>query len=87
MISIDWRIPIDRAWKIIGYNKGIQGNLNPAALLADPNELKKQVELILKKAGGRPGHIFNLGHGVFPNTPVDQLKRVVEWVKSYRRKK
>ena len=85
VIGIDWRIPIDTAWKIIGYNKGIQGNLNPAALLADSKNLKKQVESILEKAGGRPGYIFNLGHGVFPNTPVDQLKRVVEWVKSYRR--
>ncbi len=84
IISFDWRIPLDKAWKIIGYNKGIQGNLNPAALLADPKDLKIEVEEILKRANNRPGHIFNLGHGVFPETSVDQLKRVVEWVKTYR---
>lgn len=85
VIGVDWRIQLDDAWKIIGDEKGIQGNLDPALLFAPGEHLKSQVKSILRKAEGRPGHIFNLGHGLFPETPVDQLKTVVETVKNYQR--
>jgi uroporphyrinogen decarboxylase len=86
VIGIDWRIALDDAWKKIG-EKAIQGNLDPALLFAEPSELEMAVRKILKKAGGKPGHIFNLGHGVLPGTPVDNVKRVVEWVRLYSQKK
>lgn len=84
VVGIDWRIGVDDAWKMIGENKAIQGNLDPATLLAPKPILKKEVETILQKAAGKPGHIFNLGHGVLPETPVDNVKAVIEWVKTYR---
>lgn len=82
VIGIDWRIRLDEGWKKIGYKKAIQGNLDPALLFAPLPVLKKEVESILKQANGRPGHIFNLGHGILPGTPVDHVKAVVEWVKN-----
>ncbi len=84
VVGIDWRIPLNKAWKVIGYEKGIQGNLDPALLFAPQPYLKKQVESILEKAEGRPGHIFNLGHGILPGTPVDNVKYVVACVKEYQ---
>lgn len=83
VIGIDWRIRLDEAWKILGPETAIQGNLDPALLLAPLPYLRNEVESILKMADGRPGHIFNLGHGILPQTPVDHVKAVVEWVKSY----
>jgi uroporphyrinogen decarboxylase len=79
VISIDWRIPLDAAWTRIG-ERAIQGNLEPAALLAPAAERDRQVRDILKRAGGRPGHIFNLGHGVLPETEVDAVRAVVDLV-------
>jgi uroporphyrinogen decarboxylase len=80
VIGVDWRIPLDVAWERIGPGRAIQGNLDPVALLAPPAELERQVRAVLARAGGRPGHVFNLGHGVLPETPVEALQRVVEWV-------
>ena len=81
VISIDWRIPIDAAWtRIGGGQRAIQGNLEPVALLAPAAERDRQVRDILKRVGGRPGHIFNLGHGVLPETDVDAVRAVVDLV-------
>jgi len=79
VISIDWRIPLDAAWTRIGQ-RAIQGNLEPVALLAPAEERDRQVRDILKRAGGWPGHIFNLGHGVLPETEVDAVRAVVDLV-------
>ena len=83
VISVDWRIPLDAAWARIG-ERAIQGNLEPAALLAPAAERNRQVRDILQRAGGRPGHIFNLGHGILPETPVDHVRAVVEFVREFR---
>ena len=81
VISIDWRIPLDAAWsRIGGGTRAIQGNLDPTALLAPASERNRQVKDILKRAGGRPGHIFNLGHGVLPETEVAAVRAVVDLV-------
>jgi uroporphyrinogen decarboxylase len=80
VIGVDWRIPLDVAWERIGPGRAIQGNLDPVALLAPRPELEKRVRDVLERAGGRPGHIFNLGHGVLPETPVEAVQAVVEWV-------
>jgi len=82
VIGVDWRIPLDAAWGRIGESRAIQGNLDPAALLAPAPERDRQVRDILARAarGGRPGHIFNLGHGVLPETDVAAVRAVVELV-------
>ena len=79
VIGIDWRTPLDIAWERIG-SRAIQGNLDPVALLAPRAELERQVRDVLTRANKRPGHIFNLGHGILPETPVDAVRAVVEWV-------
>ncbi|MEI9978942.1 MAG: uroporphyrinogen decarboxylase [Edaphobacter sp.] len=81
VIGLDWRIPLDTGWKAVGAGCAVQGNLDPIALFAPEEVLKKRVREVMKAAGGRPGHIFNLGHGIVPGTPVDNVIRVVEWVK------
>ena len=80
VIGVDWRVKLDAAWDTLGHEVGIQGNLDPAALLASPKEIRRRVEDILNQAGGKPGHIFNLGHGVFPETPVENVIAMVEAV-------
>jgi uroporphyrinogen decarboxylase len=80
VIGVDWRMPLSWYWEQIGLSKPIQGNLEPVALLAPWRELKYQVDDLLNEAAGRPGHIFNLGHGIFPNTPVENVQRVVDYV-------
>ena len=80
VVGIDWRLPLDMAWEKVGHDRAIQGNLDPVALLTPWPELKKRVDDVLARANGRPGHIFNLGHGIFPNVPVDNVRRVVEYV-------
>ncbi|HXH13565.1 MAG TPA: uroporphyrinogen decarboxylase [Alphaproteobacteria bacterium] len=80
VIGIDWRIPLDEAWRRIGYDVGIQGNLDPAALFAPLPEIERRVEDILQRAAQRPGHIFNLGHGILPETPVEHVVAVAEMV-------
>jgi uroporphyrinogen decarboxylase len=81
VIGLDWRTPLDVGWKAVGAGCAMQGNLDPIALFANEEVLKEQVHEILTAANGRPGHIFNLGHGIVPGTPVENVIRVVEWVK------
>lgn len=79
-IGVDWRQPLDVAWKRIGLRLGIQGNLDPGALLA-PREIMEEKALdVLRRAAGRPGHIFNLGHGILPSTPLANAQRLVDFV-------
>ena len=80
LVSVDWRVPLDRAWAQIGHQRGIQGNLDPAMLLAPFDVAREGALDILRRAGGRPGHVFNLGHGVLPDTRPDDLARLVELV-------
>jgi uroporphyrinogen decarboxylase len=83
VIGVDWRIDLAIAWQRIGHDHAIQGNLDPAALLAPWEALKVKAQQVLEKAGGRPGHIFNLGHGILPETPVDNVRRLVDFVHEY----
>lgn len=83
VIGVDWRISLSEAWSRIGYDVGIQGNLDPVILFGPVNLIKKEVKRILKQAGGRPGHIFNLGHGILPDTPVDHVAALVDMVHEY----
>jgi uroporphyrinogen decarboxylase len=80
VIGVDWRMPLDWAWERIGHERPIQGNLDPVSLLSPWRELKAKADDVLQRAAGRSGHIFNLGHGVFPGTPVDNVKRLVDYV-------
>jgi uroporphyrinogen decarboxylase len=80
IIGVDWRVNLDAAWDCLGHDVGIQGNLDPAALLASPREIRRRVAEILRRAGGHPGHIFNLGHGVLPETPPENVVAMVEAV-------
>ena len=80
VIGVDWRIRLDDAWRAVGYDRAIQGNLDPAALLANREEIRRRAKETLAQAAGRPGHIFNLGHGVLPQTPVDNVVALVEAV-------
>ena len=83
VIGLDWRLPLDDGWKLLGYDIAVQGNLDPAVLFAPLPEIEKRVRQILHFAQGRPGHIFNLGHGILQNTPVDHVKAVVDMVHEY----
>ena len=83
VIGVDWRINIDQAWMDIGYRSAIQGNLDPVALFAPLPELRSKVNDLLKRTGNRPGHIFNLGHGILPETPVENVKAVVQMVRDF----
>lgn len=80
MVSVDWRVPLDEAWERIGHDKGIQGNLDPTVVLAPWDVIEARAGDVLRRAGGRPGHIFNLGHGVLPDTSPDNLTRLADWV-------
>ena len=83
VIGLDWRIPLDDGWARLGYDVAVQGNLDPALLFAPLPEIKKRVHDILRRADGRPGHIFNLGHGILQHTPVENVKAVVDMVHEY----
>ena len=85
VIGLDWRTPLDLAWKALGPETAVQGNLDPVALLVEAPrpELERRVHAILEQAGGRPGHIFNLGHGILPETPVENVKAVIEMVHKF----
>ncbi len=80
VIGVDWRLPLDSAWERIGHDRGIQGNLDGVLLLGLWERVEREAERVLERAGGRPGHIFNLGHGVVPETNPDDLGRLVELV-------
>jgi len=86
VIGIDWRIDLADAWQQLGDGVAIQGNLDPVALFAPLPELKRQASEVLNQAGGRPGHVFNLGHGVLPHTPVDHVAALVDWVHDQTRR-
>lgn len=83
VIGLDWRIPLDQGWALVGEEMAVQGNLDPAVLLAPVAEIRPRVEEVMRRAAGRPGHIFNLGHGILQYTPVDHVKAVVEMVHAY----
>ncbi len=83
VIGLDWRIPLDDGWALLGNDVAVQGNLDPAALFAPLPEIKRRVHDILRRAAGRPGHIFNLGHGILQHTSVDNVKVVVDMVHEY----
>jgi len=84
VIGIDWRIDLDEAWQRVGHDRAVQGNLDPAVLLADRETVRRRALEILDRAGGRPGHIFNLGHGILPQTPVENVLELIAAVKQHR---
>ena len=86
VIGVDWRIGLDAAWERLGEGVAVQGNLDPVALFADWPELEVRAKQVLEQAGGRPGHIFNLGHGILPGTPVENVRRLVDFVHEYTSK-
>jgi len=83
VFGLDWRVPLDQGWRAVGETHAVQGNLDPITLFAPDDVLEQRVREILTLASGRPGHIFNVGHGIVPGTPVAAVKRVVEFVKQY----
>lgn len=78
--GVDWRLPLDEAWRRVGECEVIQGNLDPGVLLSTPSQVRGAVERVLTEARGRPGHVFNLGHGIMPGTPVENVEVMVETV-------
>ena len=86
VIGADWRIPIDEAWERIGADRAIQGNLDPTLLLGPADRMFRQTDDILSRVGGRPGHIFNLGHGILPTTPVEHVQMLAQYVHSASRR-
>jgi uroporphyrinogen decarboxylase len=84
VVGADWRIPLDEAWKSIGDDRAIQGNLDPTLLLGPSDRLLASATDVLRRAGGRPGHIFNLGHGILPGTPVEQVELLANHVHAFR---
>ena len=80
LVSVDWRLPLDVAWERIGFDRGIQGNLDPTLLMATPEAVAAGVADVLRRADGRVGHVFNLGHGILPETPPERLAEVVAQV-------
>ncbi len=83
VIGLDWRIPLDTGWRSLGLKGAVQGNLDPVLLFADWKELKTRAEDILRQAAGRPGHIFNLGHGILPETPLDNVKALCDFIREH----
>jgi uroporphyrinogen decarboxylase len=84
VIGVDWRLPLDEAWFTIGFDRGIQGNLDPTVLLGPADHLLRAATDVLDRARGRPGHIFNLGHGVLPSTPLEHVQALARHVHAYR---
>jgi uroporphyrinogen decarboxylase len=81
VIGVDWRIDLDAAWAIVGHDRAVQGNLDPAVLFADRDTVRRRTQEILDSVAGRPGHIFNLGHGIMPHTPVENVLELIATVK------
>ena len=86
VIGVDWRIPIDVAWQRIGHDAAVQGNLDPTLLLGPVHRMFSQTDDILARVAGRPGHIFNLGHGILPSTPVEHVQMLAQYVHSASRR-
>ena len=84
VLGLDWHVELDEAWARIGYDVAVQGNLDPVALFGPLPELERRINDILKRAGQRAGHVFNLGHGILPETPVDHVAAAIEFVHNYR---
>jgi uroporphyrinogen decarboxylase len=84
VVSLDWRLPLDVGWDRVGRGRGIQGNLDPAVLLGPAELVRERARDVLRRAGGAPGHIFNLGHGVHPSTPVENLQLLIETVHEWK---
>lgn len=80
VVSLDWRVPLDVGWRRVGHDIGVQGNLDPAVLLGPPSLIQDRAHDVVRRAGGRPGHVFNLGHGVLPDTPLRSIELLVEAV-------
>jgi uroporphyrinogen decarboxylase len=83
VIGLDWRIPLDAGWQRLGFSGAVQGNLDPVLLFADWKEIKSRAKDILRRAAGRHGHIFNLGHGILPETPVENVKALCDFVREH----
>jgi uroporphyrinogen decarboxylase len=83
VIGVDWRIPLNAGWQSMGFRGAVQGNLDPVVLFADWKHIKARAEEILRQAAGRPGHIFNLGHGILPETPVENVKALCNFVREH----
>jgi uroporphyrinogen decarboxylase len=83
VVSLDWRLPLDAGWARVGHDRAVQGNLDPAVLLGPPALVRERARDVLRRAGGRPGHVFNLGHGVLPDTPVENLELLIETVREW----
>jgi uroporphyrinogen decarboxylase len=83
VIGLDWRIPLNAGWEKLGFRGAVQGNLDPVLLFAEWKEIKKRAEDILRQAAGRPGHIFNLGHGILPATPVENVKALCDFIREH----
>jgi uroporphyrinogen decarboxylase len=86
VIGVDWRTPLDEGWRLAGDGVAVQGNLDPTLLFAPRERLLARVDDVLRHAGGRPGHVFNLGHGILPGTPVEAVKAVVDHVHAATRR-
>jgi uroporphyrinogen decarboxylase len=86
VVGLDWRIPLDEGWRMLEHRCAVQGNLDPCLLFAEKKIIRRRCEEIVKQAAGRPGHIFNLGHGILPETPVENVKALVEYVHEYSAK-
>ena len=87
IIGVDWRVPIDDAWQRIGHDRAVQGNLDPTLLLGPTARMLAQTDDILERVGGRPGHIFNLGHGILPSTPIEHVQMLAQYVHSASRQR
>ncbi len=83
VLGLDWRVPLDEGWRNLDYSVAVQGNLDPITLFAEPELIRRRVHQILAQAGGRPGHVFNLGHGIVPGTPVENVQAVVKFVREF----
>jgi uroporphyrinogen decarboxylase len=81
VIGVDWRFPLDQAWSTLKLKGAVQGNLDPVLLFAGQDEIRARTNTILQQAGGRPGHVFNLGHGILPETPVENVRALVHFVR------
>ena len=83
VIGLDWRVPLDDGWRGLNFAGAVQGNLDPVVLFANWKEIESRAREILRRAGGRPGHIFNLGHGILPDTPVENVKALAKFVQEH----
>ena len=86
VVGLDWRVDITKAWRQLGYDTAVQGNMDPVLLFSTPSEIRKRAKKILDKTKGRPGYIFNLGHGILPKTPVENVMALVDFVHEYTQK-